>query len=41
MQDNILYLIGRTVPLLETDIQNNEKTLSEIVGNSRFLVIGA
>ena len=40
MQDNILSLIGRTVPLLETDIQNNEKTLSEIVGNSRFLVIG-
>lgn len=40
MQDNILSLIGRTVPLLETDIQNNEKTLSEIVRNSRFLVIG-
>ena len=40
MQDNILSLIGRTVPLLETDIQNNEKKLSEIVRNSRFLVIG-
>ena len=40
MHDNILSLIGRTVPLLETDIQNNEKKLSEIVRNSRFLVIG-
>lgn len=40
MQDNILSLIGRTVPLLETDIKNNEKILSEIVRSSRFLVIG-
>ena len=40
MIDNILPLIGRTAPLLETDIKANEKTLSEIVKNSRFLVIG-
>lgn len=40
MLDNILPLIGRTAPLLEADIKNNEKTLSEIVKNSRFLVIG-
>lgn len=40
MLDNILPLIGRTAPLLETDIKNNEKIISEIVRNSRFLVIG-
>lgn len=40
MQDNILSLIGRTVPLLETDVKNNEKILSETICNSRFLVIG-
>ena len=40
MLDNILPLIGRTAPLFEKDIANNEKTLSEIVKNSKFLVIG-
>ena len=40
MLDNILPLIGRTSPLFEKDIVNNEKTLSEIVNNSKFLVIG-
>ena len=40
MIDNILPLIGRTAPLLETDVKANEKILSEIVSNSRFLVIG-
>lgn len=40
MIDNILPLIGRTSPLLEIDVKNNEKTLTEIVQNSRFLVIG-
>ena len=40
MIDNILPLIGRSAPLLETDVKANEKTLSEIVKNSRFLVIG-
>ncbi len=40
MLDNILPLIGRSAPLLETDIKNNEKLLSEIVRDSRFLVIG-
>ena len=40
MIDNILPLIGRTAPLLESDVKANEKTLSEIVRNSRFLVIG-
>ena len=40
MLDNILPLIGRTSPLLESDVKANEKILSEIVRNSRFLVIG-
>ena len=40
MIDNILPLIGRSAPMLENDIRNNEVTLSEIVRNSRFLVIG-
>ena len=40
MLDNILPLIGRYAPLFEKDIANNEKTLSEIVKNSKFLVIG-
>jgi FlaA1/EpsC-like NDP-sugar epimerase len=38
--DDILKLIGRTQPLLEEDIRENEKELSEIVSNSKFLVIG-
>jgi len=40
MLDNILPLIGRTEPLFEKDISENEKKLSEIVKNSKFLVIG-
>lgn len=40
MIDNILPFIGRTAPLLEADIKTNEKILSEIVKNSKFLVIG-
>ena len=38
--DNILPLVGRTKPLFEKDIESREKELSEIVRNSRFLVIG-
>ncbi len=40
MIDNILPLIGRTQPLFEEDLAKREKELSEIVHNSRFLVIG-
>ena len=40
MIDNILQLIGRNTPLFAKDIQNNEKILSEIIENSKFLVIG-
>ncbi len=40
MTDNILPLIGRKEPLLREDIAKNEKALSEIVANSKFLVIG-
>jgi len=40
MLDNILPLIGRTAPLLEKDIANNEAELTRIVQDSRFLVIG-
>ena len=40
MIDNILPLIGRNGPLLQEDILKNEKQLSEIVQNSKFLVIG-
>ena len=35
-----LSLIGRTCPLLDTDIQDHEETLSKEVSCSRFLVIG-
>lgn len=38
---NILNLIGRTELLFGRDISSNETTLSEIVANSNFLVIGA
>jgi FlaA1/EpsC-like NDP-sugar epimerase len=38
--DNILKLIGRTEPLLEDDIRDNEKILTDIVNKSKFLVIG-
>lgn len=37
---NILELIGRHKELFTDDIANHEKELSEIVGASRFLVIG-
>lgn len=37
---NILQLIGRTRPLFDVDIAREEKTLSELVRASRFLVIG-
>lgn len=40
MLDNILPLIGRTSPLLESDIIKNESELTKIVQSSRFLVIG-
>lgn len=37
---NVLELIGRTRPLFDTDIARHEAELSELVGGSRFLVIG-
>jgi FlaA1/EpsC-like NDP-sugar epimerase len=37
---NILSLIGRTQPLFEPDVQAHDALLREIVGRSRFLVIG-
>ena len=37
---NILSLIGRTKELFTQDISRHEKELTEIVGSSRFLVIG-
>jgi FlaA1/EpsC-like NDP-sugar epimerase len=37
---NILKLIGRTEPLFEADIRDNENLLSEAVRASSFLVIG-
>ena len=40
MTDNILKLVGRTAPLFENDITSREKELSEIIGSSKFLVIG-
>ncbi|MCR5341942.1 MAG: UDP-N-acetylglucosamine 4,6-dehydratase [Butyrivibrio sp.] len=40
MADNILSMVGRTKPLFENDIFAREKELSEIIKNSRFLVIG-
>lgn len=36
----ILSLIGRDKELFSADIQSNEKKLAEIVGSSRFLVLG-
>jgi len=36
----MLNLIGRTEELLKKDVLNHEKELSEIVRNSRFLVLG-
>jgi FlaA1/EpsC-like NDP-sugar epimerase len=40
MIDNILPLIGRKEPLIQKDIEQNEKTLTNIVQNSKLLVIG-
>lgn len=40
IKDNILELIGRTEPLFDMDIKNNEKELNEIISSSRFLVVG-
>ena len=40
MYDNILPLIGRTKPLFVEDIGKIESEISDIVKNSRFLVIG-
>lgn len=40
MTDNILGLIGRTGPLFEKDIADNEKEISRMIESSRFLVIG-
>lgn len=37
---NVLSLIGRNEPLFEHDIARHETGLSELVGASRFLVIG-
>lgn len=37
---NLLQLIGRSEALFEHDIARHEKTLSEMVSSSRFLVIG-
>ena len=37
---NILEAIGRSQPLFETDIAQNELQLTEIIKKSRFLVIG-
>ena len=38
MQDH--ELLGRNGSLFGTDISNNEKEISEIIGNCRFLIIG-
>ena len=40
MKDNILEMVGRTKPLFESDIASREKELTDIIKNSRFLVIG-
>nr|WP_297708394.1 UDP-N-acetylglucosamine 4,6-dehydratase [uncultured Butyrivibrio sp.] len=40
MADSILSMVGRTKPLFEEDIRSREVELSEIIKNSRFLVIG-
>ena len=37
----MLELVGRSGALLQTDLNNNEKLLVELVASSRFLVIGA
>ncbi len=40
VKDNILDMVGRTAPLFEDDIAKAEAGLREVIGNSRFLVIG-
>ena len=40
MFDHILPLIGRTQPLFTEDIKKREQEITDIVKNSRFLVIG-
>lgn len=40
MTDTILGMVGRTKPLFEEDIRNREAELTDIIKNSRFLVIG-
>ncbi|MGY3926372.1 UDP-N-acetylglucosamine 4,6-dehydratase [Aeromonas simiae] len=40
MKNNILSLIGRNKDLFVDDISRNEKELSDIVSQSRFLVLG-
>jgi len=37
----MLNLVGRSKPLLEVDIRENEKRISDLVNEARFLVIGA
>jgi FlaA1/EpsC-like NDP-sugar epimerase len=37
---NVLELIGRTSPLFDKDVAAHERTLSDLVRDSRFLVIG-
>ena len=37
---NILDVIGRTQPLFEQDIAEHNKQLTELLKNSRILVIG-
>lgn len=40
MEENILNIIGRSEALFFSDINNNEEKLSNIVSQSRFLVLG-
>ena len=35
-----LIIVGRRSPLFESDLQRYENELLEIIGNSKFLVIG-
>lgn len=40
MGDNILHMVGRSQPLFDSDISRIESEISDIIQNSRFLVIG-
>ena len=40
MKDDILSLIGRSAPLFEQDMNARKTELSDIIGSSRFLVVG-